>query len=242
VTDQQVRDYFAAIVSDGPPDRLDLDRAIARGRRRQLASRLSTLGALSIVLGAVGALLAVSLNGSTGSPQAASGTPASTVRLPVPASADKATDALEPPRHASSPPILVTPGQRVPILDGAYLTLSRDEKCIRVEEPADDATTNCTSLVNVNQAAGSVSIQGFQLATGQTILSGVYRGTDAATVTVAVKDRVKAASVIMLAEQPTAQVYLVTWPRPVGAGTSRSGGGVHVEVSDSDGRRLATSP
>lgn len=56
MTDQQVKDFFDAVVAGGPADLLDLDRAVADGRRRRRGRTAATLGSVAAVVLIVGSL------------------------------------------------------------------------------------------------------------------------------------------------------------------------------------------
>jgi len=61
MTNEQVKDFFEAVVAGGPADLLDLDRAVADGRRRRRARTATTLGSAAAVVLVAGALVFTSL-------------------------------------------------------------------------------------------------------------------------------------------------------------------------------------
>lgn len=76
MSDQQVKEFFSSVLEGGPADRLDLDRAVAAGRRRRRVRTATTLGSAAAVLVVVGALVVsvlpddgrIDLGGATLSP------------------------------------------------------------------------------------------------------------------------------------------------------------------------------
>ncbi len=57
MSDQQVKEFFSSVLEGAPADRLDLDRAVAAGRRRRRIRTATTLGSAAAVLVVVGALV-----------------------------------------------------------------------------------------------------------------------------------------------------------------------------------------
>lgn len=64
MTDQQVRRLFDVMVAGAPPDALDLDRAVAAGRRRRRGRAASIVGSTGVVLLAVFAVVATAQHGN----------------------------------------------------------------------------------------------------------------------------------------------------------------------------------
>lgn len=105
MSDQQVKEFFTSVLEGGPADRLDLDRAVAAGRRRRRMRTATTLGSAAAVLVLVGALVVsvlpddgrADLGGATLSP-----TPSATASSPstdpeiIAGTADDWARALEP--------------------------------------------------------------------------------------------------------------------------------------------------
>lgn len=61
MSDQQVKEFFSSVLEGGPADRLDLDRAVAAGRRRRQIRTATTLASAAAVLVVVGALVVSAL-------------------------------------------------------------------------------------------------------------------------------------------------------------------------------------
>jgi hypothetical protein len=78
MTNDQVKDFFDAVVSGGPADILDLDRAVADGRRRRRVRIATTLGSAAAVVLVAGGLVFTAL------PRTASEPPVGGAATPVP--------------------------------------------------------------------------------------------------------------------------------------------------------------
>lgn len=61
MSDQQVKEFFSSVLEGGPADHLDLDRAVAAGRRRRRIRTATTLASAATVLVVVGALVVSAL-------------------------------------------------------------------------------------------------------------------------------------------------------------------------------------
>lgn len=61
MTTEQVKDFFEAVVTGGPADLLDLDRAVADGRRRRRVRTATTLGSAAAVVLVAGAVVFTAL-------------------------------------------------------------------------------------------------------------------------------------------------------------------------------------
>lgn len=87
MSDQQVKEFFTSVLEGGPADRLDLDRAVAAGRRRRRIRTATTLGSAAAVLVLVGALVVsvlpddgrADLGGATLSPTPSATAPSTTM-------------------------------------------------------------------------------------------------------------------------------------------------------------------
>jgi hypothetical protein len=136
-----------------------------------------------------------------------------------------------------SPVVTVAAGQKVDLGSGSYLTVTSAEKCVVIADPPNPATPNCKSLTGGNQATKSISMQGG--GTGTTyVITGIYTGADATTVTVTVEGKSEAATIVKLGSHPASLIYYVTWPTPVPTGAV-AGGQLTVEALDASGRTLA---
>lgn len=76
MNETDVRDVLARALVAPAPDRIDVDRAIARGVRRRRQRNVAALGSIAVALGVVAAVLLVGLpRGSAPVPTASSSTP-----------------------------------------------------------------------------------------------------------------------------------------------------------------------
>jgi hypothetical protein len=75
MTTEQVKDFFEAVVAGGPADLLDLDRAVADGRRRRRVRTATTLGSAAAVVLLAGALLFSALPRTASEPLGGATTP-----------------------------------------------------------------------------------------------------------------------------------------------------------------------
>jgi hypothetical protein len=138
-----------------------------------------------------------------------------------------------------SPVVTVTPGQKVDLGSGSYLTVTKAEKCMVIADGSVGGTSNCNSLTDGNQAPRSISLQSGSGGVGMPeIVTGIYTGTDAATITVTVDGTSRTATIVKLGSHPTSLVYYLTLSTalPAGGVAARR---VSVEAFDATGRSLA---
>ena len=138
-----------------------------------------------------------------------------------------------------SPVVTVTSGQKVDLGSGSYLTVTKAEKCMVLADGSAGGASNCKSLTDGNQAQRSISLQSGSGPGGSPeIITGIYTGTDATTITVTVDGTSRTATIVKLGSHPRSLVYYLTLPMaPVASGVA--GGGVSVEAFDARGRSLA---
>lgn len=138
-----------------------------------------------------------------------------------------------------SPVVTVASGQKVDLGSGSYLTVTSAEKCVVIADPPYPATPNCTSLTDGNQAPKSISMQGGGATGKPYVITGIYTGADATTITVTVGGTSKTATIVRLGPHPASLVYYVTWPTAIPAGAV-AGAKATVAALDASGRTLAT--
>ena len=152
------------------------------------------------------------------------------------------TDAPTPTNSSAvpsvSPVVTVASGQRVDLGSGSYLTVTSAEKCVVIADPPYPATPNCTSLTDGNQAVKSISMQGGGVTGKPYVISGIYTGADATTITVTVQGTSETAMIVKVGSHPASLVYYVNWPTSVPAGAV-AGGKLTVAAFDASGRLLA---
>lgn len=192
MTQPDVRELFRATVLHPPLDQLDVDRAVRTGGRRRRLRIGATLASVAVVVVIAGTVVLSALSvtrtapaptTATASATSASPTPSQSPIRPTPSVSSGQTKALVPSDFPSppaslpnSPVIKVSPGERVDIGGGAYLTLSAQEKCVTFSD--DVNFPQCKSLTDGNQARGSVGLQGRGGEAG-TYVTGVYSAPNA---------------------------------------------------------------
>jgi hypothetical protein len=197
MSDQQVKEFFATVLEGGPADRLDLDHAVAAGRRRRRVRTANTLASAAAVLVVVGALV-VSVLPDDGRKTVLIGTPTSSPTLSDPTStgadtiiggsADDWARALEPylPAGTETPAVraiafttLAIPGH---VGNKATFRIVRDGRAtalvISASSTASIARTESEALAEVRTACRPTEVvcdPVLQMASGPVL---VFRWTD----------------------------------------------------------------
>ena len=238
MTNNQVKDLFESVVAGGPADLLDVDRAVSDGRRRRRLRSLATAGSAAAVLVAVGVLLLTALPRGASDPSPGANSTASSPSSTNPTSSS-ATPTPTTPAKPQSPVVTVSSGQKVDLGSGSYLTVTRAEKCYYMADPPNPATPECKSLTDGNQAPRSISLQSSSAGAGKPeILTGIYTGTDAATITATFKGVTRAATIVKLGAHPASLVYFLVWPTGLPSGATMNQQ-FTIEALDANGRSLA---
>jgi hypothetical protein len=169
VNEQAVRELFLATPLSPPFDGIDVDLAVRRGRRRRSLRQAGTGAGVLVAVGAVAAILFSSMptrvEAPTSSTSPTTSSSAATTAPPSPA-----------PSTPVSPVDVVAPGVRIPVGAHSYATISKTEFCVTAfdDTGAPVTGTNCTSLIDGNQALGTVGLRTVSSPKMRTILSGVY--------------------------------------------------------------------
>jgi hypothetical protein len=192
---------------------------------RTLASAAALAAAATVAAATVHASAAPAAAPAAHRPAAAQAAPAAQAGGTVKAAASARTAAARGVQ-------VVRPGQLVDAGHGQYLKLTRTERCVGT--PPEDWFT-CKSVVDGNQAAGTVSMQSSGSEAG-TLYSPLYIGDGrAARMTVTAQGVTYQAQVVTLAGHPGYATGYV-WGAPV---SGFPGDAPHVTVYDAAGTVLA---
>lgn len=238
MSEQQLQDLFRGTQLRPPADRIDVDAAVRRGRRRRRTRRAAALSGVlgaMVVAGSVGYAVLPGVGGSdvgTRTAQPARSSSATTA---------ESTQAPSPETLRRSPVVVAKPGQKVFVTPDSYLTINGQQYCLRAYEVDGTAmAVTCKSLSDGNQPKGTVSTQGASAVHHPEIFTGVYTGTDAGLITVTAAGSTKVATIVEPAGAASGVAFFTTGPTATTPPHPTSG--VRVTVYDRSGHVLVKLP
>lgn len=198
MSDQQVKEFFASVLDGGPADRLDLDRAVAAGRRRRRIRTATTVGSAAAVLVLVGALVVSALpradrsdlGGATLSPTPSATEPSASIGpdVVVPGTAEDWMRALAPylPAGTQTPAVTTTFSRNLGIVRAVFRYNGADGRAtalvVTAYSPGDRSFEQAYNALQQSCSTGGLTCEKTSQATSGPVL--IRRADDGTEVSV----------------------------------------------------------